>query len=599
MKSIMKTTKVLIVIWMITLKAVCAQEDTPIPYFGQKPPGLIPEIFAQGIISLDQYSEASITFSPDMKELFFARRKSGESHNLYTMKWTDGQWSNAALAPFSTNKEYLDFHPRFSPRGDRLYFGSTRPLGDESDSTEMQRWRSKATLEKLHLWYVERSHVGWGQPIPLIEKPFEGRFIMCATPSGNGNLYFTSKEQDDKLADEGIYVAKKEGGEYNKFEKLSDMINGHGKWIAHPFVAPDESYVIYDAERSTGEDNGDLYVSFHKNGRWSESYSLGPEINTGLSQGAATVSPDGKFLFFRSAQEGKETSSLFWVSTAVIDRLRPAEFRLQEVTYEIAYASKASGDGEVYLTDKEGKSRVKITDRPGNDGYAAWSPDGTCIAVYAYHDGRKTWSIHTMNSDGSNRQRLTHAKNKWDSAPAWSPDGQKIVFGRAYSDEEGVWRQEIWIMNADGSEQKQLTSLDGGGPSFTPDGRIVFHSTSNTSEICIANQDGSNRINLTNNDVEDWHPEVSSDGSQIAFMSNRDGNHEIYVMNIDGSNPKRLTHNEVRDSTPTWSPDGTQLLFVLTVTDDERHIYKMNKDGTGLSKFIENAGSPAWLRPAR
>lgn len=201
-----------------------------------------------------------------------------------------------------------------------------------------------------------------------------------------------------------------------------------------------------------------------------------------------------------------------------------------------------------------------------------------------------------MNRDGSNRKRLTHAKNKWDSAPAWSPDGRKIVFGRAYSDEEGVWRQEIWIMNADGSEQKQLTSLDGGGPSFTPDGRIVFHSSSNTSEICIANQDGSNKINLTNNEAEDWYPEVSQDGKEIVYMSNRDGNHEIYVMNIDGSDPKRLTHNEVRDSTPIWSRDGSRILFVSTRTDTEKHIYRMNKDGSALNKFIENAGSPAWSR---
>lgn len=265
----MKPTSLLVLFWTISVTSLLAQNNTTDLYFGQKPPGLTPEVFAPGIISLDQHSEASITFSPDMKELFFARRKSGESHNLYTMKWTDGQWSNATLAPFSTNKEYLDFHPRFTPQGDRLYFGSTRPIGDPTDSTVMQHWQGKTTLEKLHLWSVERSQNGWGQPIPLIEQPFGGRFIMCATPSENGNLYFTSKEPDDKLEGEGIYIARNEGGKYEKVEKLGETVNGHGKWIAHPFVAPDESYVLYDAERSIGEENGDLYVSFNKNGNWS------------------------------------------------------------------------------------------------------------------------------------------------------------------------------------------------------------------------------------------------------------------------------------------------------------------------------------------
>jgi len=264
--------------------------------------------------------------------------------------------------------------------------------------------------------------------------------------------------------------------------------------------------------------------------------------------------------------------------------------------YTVAYSSKVSGNGEIYLTDSSAKSKLKITDYPGNDGYAAWSPNGEHIASYAYHDGRKTWSIHTMNSDGSKRKRLTHAKNKWDSSPTWSPDGKKIAFARAYNDTSGVWQEEIWIMNFDGTGQTQIKSLNGGGPYFTPDGRILFHSKTQSSEICIANVDGSNIIRLTNNNAEDWHPEISSDGSEIAFMSNRDGNHEIYIMNVDGSNQTRLTTNNVRDSTPTWSPDGSQIMYSSNDTNQEPHIYIMNKDGSSKKKIISNAGGQAWLK---
>lgn len=593
----MKISSLMVLTWMVMINGVSAQDNYKKRFFGQEPPGLTPEEFAPGIISLDGHVTASITFSPDMNELFFARRKQGESHNIYTMKRTNGRWSKPELASFSRNKQYLDFHVRFSPQGDRIYFGSNRPIGDTTDVAVMEQWENRRNIDRLHLWSVQRIGNGWGQPIPFLEEPLNDRFIMCATPSQNGNLYFTSKEKNEKLEDEGIYYAINKNGDYDKVERLGETINGYGKWIAHPFVAPDESYLLYDAERLSGEENGDLYVSFHKNGEWSESFSLGSEINSELGQGTATVSPDGKYLFFSSVPKEEEMPRLYWVSTAVIERLRPAEFRQEEVTYEIAYASKASRDGEVFITDKEGKSRIQITDRMGNDGYAAWSPDGKRIACYAYHDGRKTWSIHAMNKDGSNRQRLTHAKNKWDSAPAWSPDGKKIAFGRAYPDAGSVWNHEIWTMNADGSDQLQLTSLDGGAPSFTPDGRIVFHSTPNTSEIFIADQDGSNKKQLTNNESEDWHPEVSPDGKEIVFMSDRDGNHEIYVMNIDGSDPKRLTYNEVRDSTPTWSPDGTQILFTSNESDgEERNIYLMNRDGTGLRKLIEKAGAPAWLK---
>ncbi len=264
--------------------------------------------------------------------------------------------------------------------------------------------------------------------------------------------------------------------------------------------------------------------------------------------------------------------------------------------YTIVYASKETGNGDIYLTDSKAKSKYRITDHPENDGYPAWSSDGKRIAIYAYHDGRKTWSIHTMNSDGTNRNRLTHVKNKWDSSPAWSPDGSKIAFARAYADSTGVWQEEIWVMNSDGSEQIQISSINGGGPYFTNDGRIVFHSKSNTSEICIANIDGSNTIKLTNNNAEDWHPEVSPDGTQIAFISNRDGNQEIYSMDIDGGNQKRLTFNTIDDWYPSWSPDGSKLVFSSKKEHEDPNIYIMNKDGSSIKKFIHNGNNPSWLK---
>tara|TARA_R110002167_G_scaffold117623_14_gene293707 strand:+ start:267 stop:1172 length:906 start_codon:yes stop_codon:yes gene_type:complete len=267
-------------------------------------------------------------------------------------------------------------------------------------------------------------------------------------------------------------------------------------------------------------------------------------------------------------------------------------------SYQIAYTSEASGDGEIYLTDAEGKSKIKITDHPGNDGYVAWSPDGKRIASYAYHDGRKTWSIHTMDIDGTNRKRLTHAKNKWDSSPAWSPDGEKIAFGRGYKDAEGVWQEEIWIMDSDGSNQTQIKPLNGGGPYFTPNGKLLFHSQTRYSEICIADIDGSNIVKLTNNTAEDWHPEVSADGKQIAFMSNRDGNHAIYVMNIDGTDQKRITTNDTEAWYPSWSPDGSKIIF-SSHKDGEKQIYMMKKDGTSVRKIINNGSNPAWLKVQR
>ncbi len=250
-------------------------------------------IFAQGVVSTDLL-EASITFNPEMSELFFARRKPEESHNIYTSKLVDGKWSKPELVFFSMNKEYLDFHPRINPKGDLLFFGSTRPLNDSTESSG------------LHQWYIQKNGNGWAPPIPM-EKPFVDRYMMCTTPSDNDNLYFTSNEKEANPQDAGIYYAINRGDEYAAIERMDNKINIPGNWTAHPYIAPDESYIIYDSERPSGFGDCDLYISFNENGVWTKSYNLGPKINTELCEGAATVSPDGKYLFFR------RDGDIYWI----------------------------------------------------------------------------------------------------------------------------------------------------------------------------------------------------------------------------------------------------------------------------------------------
>lgn len=267
--------------------------------------------------------------------------------------------------------------------------------------------------------------------------------------------------------------------------------------------------------------------------------------------------------------------------------------------YTIAYGSMETGNIEIFSGNKTSESTIKTTHE--NGGYAAWSPDGKRIAFYAKYDDKKTWSIHTMNSDGSDRKRLTRATNKWDSAPDWSPDGKKIVFAREYKDAAGIWHPEIWIMNADGSDQTQIKSLRGSNPFFTPDGNSIVFSwefEDKSSAISISDLDGRNITRLTHNVGQEWHPEVSPNGKRIAFMSNRDGNFEIYVMDIDGSHQKRLTTSTIGDWYPSWSPDGTQIIFSNATGKDknDRTIYVMHADGTGRRKLIDHGSQAAWLK---
>ena len=238
----------------------------------------------------------------------------------------------------------------------------------------------------------------------------------------------------------------------------------------------------------------------------------------------------------------------------------------------------AGGTDEVYVMDAddrdgfpEGDNLTRLTgDAEGmqHNFQAAFSADGKKVVFVGAWNGTGTNEIYTMDfvdAVGASPAHLLPESVRQltytgliERYPAFSPDGRKIAFTRL----DG--KDDIWVMNADGTGQSNLTNNAATDTfaNFSPDGtKIVFSSDrgSTKSEIWIMNADGSNPVRLTNNDVIDESPVFSPDGMKIAFTSTRDGNttnetnnKEIWVIEADGSNPVRLTNNSVEDSKPDW-----------------------------------------------
>jgi formylglycine-generating enzyme required for sulfatase activity len=156
---------------------------------------------------------------------------------------------------------------------------------------------------------------------------------------------------------------------------------------------------------------------------------------------------------------------------------------------------------------------------------------------------------------------------------------------------------DIYIMNADGGDQRRLTDDPAydGWPTWSPDGaQIAFTSDRNGNpDIYVMDADGSNVRQLTHHSANDIWPEWSLDDTRIAFVSRRDGNFEIYVVNADGTNLQRLTNTPSHEDFPAWSPDGTRIIFSRIEGNDGTYV--MNADGSDERQLMDfEVFEPAW-----
>lgn len=294
--------KVMLISLLIILILLVQCNKQEQDYLGQDPPGLELVRFAPGIISSDDREHSLVTFSPDGKEIYFTRQSEGINNILVTKKTNDG-WSDPE--PVSFNSEYLDDGTTLTPDGQRLYFGSRRPVGNDSTARG-----------DTEIWMVRRSTQGWSDPVhlsaPINTESSDG--FPCIT--ADGTMYFHSgRGEGSKNSD--IFRAEAQGDGFSDPVSLPDYINT-SIYEAGAYVSDDETILIYFQIDLDDFDNKHLNICFmQSDGTWSKPVDLAETLNlkqTDLMMGR--LSPDGKYLFILDAGD------IWWVDASVLEPVR-------------------------------------------------------------------------------------------------------------------------------------------------------------------------------------------------------------------------------------------------------------------------------------
>ncbi len=295
-------------------------------------------------------------------------------------------------------------------------------------------------------------------------------------------------------------------------------------------------------------------------------------------------------------------------------------------------ADPSGTTGSIYVIDANGKGERRLTRAPvgARDTQPDWSPDGSRI-VFERQNGDKPWDIFTVRPDGSD---LTQLEPRCPSDipkdqicgeegnPAWSPDGKRIAFNYAYGKLKFIngveWIEvgSVAVMNADGSDVRQLTQLErptsseDGQPVWSPNGKQIafvrLNSTAkprNRQAIFVMNADGSGVRRVTPWQMQAGdHPDWSPDGKWILFRSPEPGGFagtDLYRVRPDGTGLQQLTKyaQEVEVLSASYAPDGKSIVFSRTGRGGLPDLFVMRSDGTKLRPLTRTAkwdSAPDW-----
>lgn len=362
-----------VTILFVNLTICLGQVSTDEMYLGQNPPGMQPEIFAPGIISLEDRLETYPTFSPDGKEMFFTVvNSSWTTGKIYHTQEQNGSWNKPEIATFSANS-YINWESFISPDGTRQFFASNHPPSSGMD-----------------IWMVDKStDTSWSDPVQLDINSSAADGSPCIT--NTNSLYFKSR-RGGGVGGSWLYKVEFTDSVFSQVESLGSIIST-GSGESEPYMAPDESYLIFISNSRTGGKGGwDLWISFHNDDdSWTDPVNMGSDINTSADEYGPRVSHDGNYLFFTKDIGGSEMD-IYWVSASIIDIIK-ANSITNSINLTFAenievFPNPSNGIVNISMDDLSGKTvRLEVVNNIGKHILVSTFQNNATIDLSAYPKG--------------------------------------------------------------------------------------------------------------------------------------------------------------------------------------------------------------------
>lgn len=258
---------------------------TQAPPPGAAPEARRPQLFAPGVVSVGGLTTYRPSFSPDGRTVYFTVDVRG-GYAIGVSQFTGGAWSPPELASFSGR--WSDAEAFLSPDGSRLFFASQRPVA-----------AGGPVREDYDIWVVERSRDGrLGEPRRLGGGVNTAANELYPSVSRSRTLYFSRSEGGERS---DLWRASRSGSDFSAPERLPAPVNSEAR-EAGVHVSPDESYILFESTRAGGLGGTDIYRSDRLRSGWSEPWNLGAPVNSPAAETSATISPDGRTLFFTSSR---------------------------------------------------------------------------------------------------------------------------------------------------------------------------------------------------------------------------------------------------------------------------------------------------------